>query len=145
MLTQSVNNQVHVLTCTADGATSMEWGLRVFKSRQTLRISADLLKVSTLRQVTFEGIALSSTISAGSQYGSLIKSTLEVSSSFSKGNDVFVRCFGVGDNYVGGNNYVDSFQRTAYISFFYLPTQCKLNPIYPLHINRGHAQRGSQQ
>ena len=125
MLSQSVKNQVTVLTCTRDGAISMEWNLQAVGN--TLAISYDSLRDSTLNQITYEGVKLSSTITPSSAYQKLytIQSILEVSSSFSEGRGVLARCFGRGYNdYTNGYT---NFQETAYISFLNGPTECKLN------------------
>ena len=124
MLSHSVNNQVTVLTCTADGAMSMEWELRAELSGKTLTINYDSIRDSTLNQITNECINLSSTITPSSAYENLynIQSTLEVSSSFSEGSGVFVRCFGGGQN----DHFRTNFQRTVSINFFNRPTECKL-------------------
>lgn len=123
MLSRRVKNQVTVLTCTADGAMSMEWDLQAV--RNTLAINYDSLRDSTLNQITYEGVKLSSTITPSSAYGNLytIQSILEVSSSFSEGSGVLARCFGRGHN----DHII--FQEITYISFFNRPiaTECKLN------------------
>ena len=122
-LSQSVNNQVTVLTCTADGAMSMEWKLRAARSGKSLTINYDSLRDSTLNQITYEGIKLSSTIIPSLAHGNLynIQSTVEVSSTFSEGSSVLALCSG------RGHTDYASFQRTAYISFLNQPTKCKLN------------------